>query len=165
MFVLVDAATNYIDAYWVPGPSTNAVIRCLGRAFATHGLCDVIVSDNAQCFQSAEYAAFLEGLGIKKMHSAPYFPQANGVAEKAVGTVMAILRKLTGDDEERLTAALAAHRSTPGADGRSPAKRLLNRTPLTLLHKLNSAGGRQPRLHRGRRAPVRGRRYIVGPAV
>ncbi|KAE8738341.1 hypothetical protein FOCC_FOCC016183 [Frankliniella occidentalis] len=78
----VDAATNWIDAYWVNSPSSAAVIQCLRRAFATHGRCDTIVADNAPCFKSKELEDFLEDNGIKKLHSPPYFRNRTGLQKR-----------------------------------------------------------------------------------
>ncbi len=71
---------------------------------------------------------------MRRVYPPPYYPKGNGVAEKGVHTLKAALRRLTGgSDEERLTAALATHRTALGPDGLSPTQKLRGRAPLTLL--------------------------------
>jgi hypothetical protein len=112
------------------------VTACLRKAFSIYGLPDVIGSDNATCFHSAEYSEFLHSLGIKAMYSAPYYPQANGPAEKAVQTLKEALQRVEGPNDERLLHVLGHHRTTPGPDGKTPAERLMGRQPTTLLDRL-----------------------------
>ncbi|KAJ1523118.1 hypothetical protein ONE63_001011 [Megalurothrips usitatus] len=138
LLVMVDSNTNWLEGFWKPGPSTAAVIEGLRRAFATHGLCDTIVSDNAPCFVSEQMKAFCKEQGIDLIHAPPYLPQANGPAEKGVQSLKGMIEKM-GDKtkEEALAEALHTHRNTPGADGRTPAQKLMSRTPQTVLDKLN----------------------------
>ncbi|KAK3910129.1 hypothetical protein KUF71_000707 [Frankliniella fusca] len=134
----MDAGTNWIEAQWVAGPSTDAAIATLGRAFATHGQPDTVVSDNAPCFASQQYVTFLQSLGITKDHSPPYWPQGNGPAERGVKPVKEILAKMTnGTQDEKLKVALFQHRNTPDSEGVTPAEKLIGRKPQHALTRLN----------------------------
>ncbi|XP_064470043.1 uncharacterized protein K02A2.6-like [Ornithodoros turicata] len=53
--VLVDALTKWIEVFPVTTPSAAAAIDCLKAAFATHGLPDIVVSDNGSAFTSKEF--------------------------------------------------------------------------------------------------------------
>lgn len=46
----------------------------------THGLPEMLVSDNATFFTSAEFADFMSKNGIKHVTSAPFHPLSNGLA-------------------------------------------------------------------------------------
>ena len=66
----------------------------------------MVVSDNGPQFRAETYKRFAEEYGFKHVTSSPYYPQGNGEAERAVGTVKRLLEK-----EKDL--ALLAYQSTP----------------------------------------------------
>ncbi|KAE8736678.1 hypothetical protein FOCC_FOCC017867, partial [Frankliniella occidentalis] len=125
-----------MEAWWVAGPSTASVIRCLREVFARLGHPDLIVSDNGTAFTSEEMRAFLEARGIKQLTIAVYCAWSNGPAERAVRTIKEGLPKFEGTATERLLAVLEAARFTPGADGLSPAQRLWGWQPTTPLDRM-----------------------------
>ena len=73
--------------------SSAQAIAVLRMLFATHGLCDVIVSDNGSAFTGAEFEQFLTKNGIKHSTSAPFHPRTNGEAERAVRSFKDAMRK------------------------------------------------------------------------
>ena len=106
-----------------------ATINKLQLTFATHGLPDIIVSDNGANFTSEKFAAFMKSNGIKHVRIAPYHPASNGQAERVVQTVEEGLRKQQGETLEiHLAKVLFRHRLTPNTTtGHSPAELLMNR--------------------------------------
>ncbi|KAJ8348961.1 hypothetical protein SKAU_G00275500 [Synaphobranchus kaupii] len=78
--------------------SSSAVSSALRLLFATHGLPDVIVSDNGAAFTSAEFKEFAKRNGIRHVTTAPYHPSSNGQAERMVQTTKEALSKITGKD-------------------------------------------------------------------
>ena len=60
---------------------TIAKLRCM---LATHGLPQLVVSDNGTGFTSGEFKEFLERRGICRVRSAPYHLASNGLAERYV---------------------------------------------------------------------------------
>jgi len=62
--LVVDAHSKWMEAVVVPSTSSCATIGKLRTIFATHGLPEVIVSDNATCFTSSEFQEFLKRNGI-----------------------------------------------------------------------------------------------------
>ena len=81
--VVVDAHSKWIEIMVVP--STSA-IRHLRSVFATHGLPEILVSDNGTGFTSVEFQEFMKRNGIRHITSAPYHPATNGLAERTVQT-------------------------------------------------------------------------------
>ena len=93
ILVIVDAHSKWIEAHAVGSATSWATIDKLQLVFATHGLPEVIVSDNGSSFTSEEFSAFVQSNGIKHLTSAPYHPASNGLAERAVQTVNNALEK------------------------------------------------------------------------
>ena len=70
----------------VPSTSAQCTIKKLRTLFATHGIPEIIVSDNGTGFISSEFQAFIKRNGLRHVASAPYHPAPNGLAERAVQT-------------------------------------------------------------------------------
>ena len=59
--------------------------------FATHGIPSVLVSDNGPEYDCTEMKQFAEQYGFHHTTTSPYYPKANGLAERAVRTVKNLL--------------------------------------------------------------------------
>ncbi|KAI0231136.1 hypothetical protein LSAT2_018499, partial [Lamellibrachia satsuma] len=117
--------------------STSAItISKLRQSFSTHGIPDVIVSDNATGFVSEEFQDFCRHNGIKHITSAPHHPASNGLAERAVGIVKEGVKRMHGGDlETKLARFLFDYRITPhSTTGIAPAELLMHRQLKTRLH-------------------------------
>ena len=138
VLIIVDAHSKWIDAHIVPSTSSAATISKLRSTFATHGLPEVIVSDNGPAFTSSEFQQFVKANGMRHMTSAPYHPASNGLAERAVQTLKEGVKKMSGPLEVRIARFLFKYRVTPQATtGRAPAELLMGRrlrTHLDLLY-------------------------------
>ena len=82
----------------VPAATSAHTIQKPRAMFATHGLPELLVSDNCTTFTSAEFHEFLSHNGIRHLSSAPYHPSSNGLAERAVQTYKSNMQK--GSDED-----------------------------------------------------------------
>ena len=135
ILVVVDAHSKWIEAVTVPSTSSTATIKVLRNLFATHGIPELLVSDNGTSFTSEEFKEFLQRNGVRHRTSSPYHPATNGLAERAVQVVKTGLRKIPeGDMDMRLARLLFKYRNTPHATtGVSPAELLLGRKPRTHL--------------------------------
>ena len=141
ILIIVDAHSKYIDAHVTSSTSSQATIIKLRQSFSTHGAPIVLVSDNATSFTSGEFRHFCEMNGIKQIHSSPYHPATNGLAERAVLTVKG-LRKTTGDLETRLFRFLSRYCVTPyTTTGQCPSELLMNRRPRTRLDLVQTSVG------------------------
>jgi hypothetical protein len=102
--------------------SSSNVIAKLTSIFARFGVPLEIVSDNGPQFSSQEFAAFLRRLDIKHATSSPYFPTANGAAERAVQTAKRVL------SQKEPWLGLLVYRNTPNAStGFCPSELLMGR--------------------------------------
>ncbi|CAK1597675.1 unnamed protein product [Parnassius mnemosyne] len=137
--IVVDAYSRWPEVFIVNNMTSGTVIRHLRNMFATHGLCETLVSDNGTAFVSTEMKIFLEANKIKHVTTAPYHPTTNGLAERMVQTIKDKLRKM--DDipwDIKLPNILLGLRVTPcTATKKSPAELLMNRRLRTLLDTLH----------------------------
>ena len=69
------------------------VVQHLTDVFARNGFPGVLVLDNGSQFTSKRFKDFCERLAIKKIESAPYCPQSNGVVERLHGTLTPMIQK------------------------------------------------------------------------
>ena len=137
LLIIVDAYSKWIDVHIVPSTSAAAAIEKLRTTFSTHGLPEVLVSDNGPVFTSTEFEEFTKRNGIKHLTSAAYHPSSNGLAERAVQTVKDGLKKMTGPLEARIPRFLLKYRVTPQATtGIAPAELLMGRRIRTYLDLL-----------------------------
>ena len=127
--IVIDAHSKWLEVIVVPSTSSSNTIRALRTLFATHGLPEVVVSDNGTAFTSSEFQEFMKKNGIQHLRSAPYHPSSNGLAERGVQIFKEGLKKMTdGDMETRLARLLYHYRITPhSTTGVSPAELLMGR--------------------------------------
>ena len=81
--------------------------------YSTHGLSEVVVSDNGTAFTSVEFQTFMKCNGIRYVRCTPYHPSSNGLAEKAVQTFKEAMKKTKGDIDDRIARFLLQYRITP----------------------------------------------------
>ena len=85
MFLLIaDAHSKWIEIHATNSSTSSATIELLRKTFSSLGLPEVLVSDNATAFTSAEFSEFLQKNGICHVRTPPYHPASNGLVERAV---------------------------------------------------------------------------------
>ena len=73
------------------------------RFFVTHGLPEMLVSDNGTAFASAEFREFTSRNAIRHIFVSPYHPSSNGLAERAVQSFKSAWKKSPeGSTETRI---------------------------------------------------------------
>ena len=125
MFLLIsDAYSKWLEVHPTNTSTSATTIELLRKSFSYLGLPDVIVSDNATTFTSAEFAEFLKENEIRHIRSPPYHPASNGLAERAVQTFKEGLKRFkTGSLTARLSRFLLWYRITPhSTTGSSPSE-------------------------------------------
>ena len=139
ILVIVDAHSKWLDAHVVNSATSQATIEKFRSVFSTHGLPEVIVSDNGTSFMSEEFVTFVHSNGIKRLTSAPYHPASNGLAERAVQTLKNALKKDLGGVslETQISGFLFRYRITPHyTTGIAPAEMLMGRRHRSSLYLL-----------------------------
>ncbi|XP_072171469.1 uncharacterized protein [Diadema setosum] len=129
--VLVDSHSKWMDVFPVYKATSSITIEKLRETFAIHGLPELIVTDNGSVFTSDEFQQFLQLNGIRHVRTAPFHPSSNGLAERAVQSFKAAMKRMTnGTIETKLSRFLMAYRITPHpTTGTPPAQLLFNRIP------------------------------------
>ena len=111
--------------------TSTVTIEHLRSIFATHGLTEMLVTDNGSVFTSEEFRTFTKQNGIHHSTSAPYHPASNGLTERAVQTFKNFMKKCTdGSIEARISHFLFQYRVMPQTTtGISLAEMLMGRRP------------------------------------
>ena len=123
IFLLVDALSKWPVAIPFVSKGAEEIGMAYWSTVTTYGPPRVVISDNGAEFASAnEILNAMSGIhGINQRFTSRYRPQADGQAERFNRTIIAVLRKLSGDtpqlwhtwlDTVLLVIRTAVHRST-----------------------------------------------------
>jgi len=136
--IVVDSYSKWLDAIPVSSANSASIIRELRKLFGTHGIPEIVISDNRTAFTSVEFSEFVKRNGIQHLRTAPYHPATNGLAERVVQTFKTAMKKTTtGSIDARLARFLFHYRTTPNSTtGVSPAKLLMVRRLRTHIDQL-----------------------------
>ena len=137
--VCIDYYSRWIDIEKLTQMTSSVVINKLKTIFATHGIPELVISDNGPQFSSTEFQQFSIDWNFEHKTSSPYYAQSNGEAERAVKTAKDILEQCNP------IKALLMYRSTPIPSlGASPAEMAMGRKLRTLVPTIS--GNLKPRL-------------------
>ena len=137
--LVVDYYSKFFEVSLLTDTLSSTIITHLKSIFARHGIPKVVISDNGPQFSSHQFQAFANQWDFEHLTSSPTYPQSNGMAERAVQTVKGLLKKaLQGNADPYL--ALLNFRTSPAFNGGpSPAFKLYQRNPRTLLPSVAQA--------------------------
>ena len=130
--LVVDYYSRYIEIARLYSTSSNAVINHLKSIFARHGIPQSLISDNGPQYSGNAFREFAKSYEFEHITSSPRYPQSNGLAERAVGTVKRMLIK-----SKDPYLALLAYRTTPLENGYSPSELLMGRRLQSTLPIVN----------------------------
>ena len=141
VLTLVDYATRYPDAIPLKDATAPAVADALVEMFSRYGIPAQMLSDQGSNFMAQLMTELLPRLGIKKLETSCYHPQANGLVERFHSTLKSMLRKFVKEEpkdwDRYLPYMLFAYREVPEAStGFSPFELLYGRAvrgPLAVL--------------------------------
>ena len=112
--ILIDAHSKWMEVYPTSSSTSSTTIEKLRQSFCYLGLPEILVTDNGSTFTSDEFEEFMKRNGVRHIKTSPYHPASNGLAERAVQTFKAGLRKLKeGTLETRVSRFLFSYRVTP----------------------------------------------------
>ena len=131
--LLVDYYSGFIEVSILTSTTSKQVITHCKSHFSRHGIPDLLITDNGPQFSSDEFKQFSSDYNMEHRTSSPLYPQSNGMAEKAVQTVKALIKKAIHDKRDPYI-ALLDYRNTPVSDNLgSPSQRLMGRRTRTLI--------------------------------
>ncbi|XP_065207370.1 uncharacterized protein K02A2.6-like [Planococcus citri] len=129
--ILVDSKSKWPEVrVFKKDPTSESTMVALEDIFSTHGYPRFLVSDNATLFKSEKFQDYCRVRGIFQIFTAPGKPSTNGLAERFVQTLKSKLTKMKNENlsiEALISKVLFKLRSTPLADGLSPAEKYLKR--------------------------------------
>ena len=138
-FIVVDAHSKWLEVTPVVSTSSQQAVQVLKHLYSTHGLPEVVVSDNGTAFTSVEFQTFMKRNGIRHVRCAPYHPSSKGLAERAVQASKEAMNKTKGNIDVRIARFLFQYRITPHVTtGQSPAQLILKHQPLDLVPDVGS---------------------------
>jgi ribonuclease HI len=129
-----DYFTKWIEAVPTRSTSHKVIISFLEDIIARFGCPSKIVTDNASPFRSEPLIKFCDQFGISLIHSTPYYPQGNGLAESSNKSLIKLIKKLLEDNkrawDSKLKFALWADRVT--------TKKSLGLSPFQLVYGIEA---------------------------
>ena len=126
--VIIDYYSRWIEIKHVTSLTPDCVISRVKNVFTTHGIPDLVVSDNGRQFDSDDFRKFAKSWCLAQHTIHPYSLQENGMAER---TVQAAKRLLNLAEPEIFL--LNYHASHHSAMGVAPAVALMGRQLATRL--------------------------------
>jgi len=132
--IMVDRYSGYPCCVELKRTNTQAIVRELSAWFNLLGWPETIRSDGGPQFRT-EFDIFCEENNIIHELTAPYNPQANGLAESAVKNCKYLLIKCL-ETKENFQNSLAAWRAIPREDKLSPYELLFKKKPKSHLPSL-----------------------------
>jgi hypothetical protein len=95
-----DYFTKWIEAIPIRSASHKVIISFLEDIIARFGCPSRIVTDNSTSFKVEPLILFCEQFKIKLIHSTPYYPQGNGLAESSNKSLIKIIKRLLEDNKK-----------------------------------------------------------------
>ena len=95
--LVVDCYLRFMKVQKLNTTTSSSVVTHLKSIFAKFGIPATLISDNGPQFDSQEMKEFSQCNGLWHVTTSPYYPQANGLAEKTVKTVKRLIEHSSTD--------------------------------------------------------------------
>ncbi len=135
LMAILDEYSRFPEVEVISSLSARVVIPRLEKVFASRGIPEELKTDNGSPFQSSEFRDFAEDLGFTHKKVAPYWPEANGLAENFMKTLGKTIKcaQLEGKNWQReLNRFLMNYRATPHSSTGIPPATALNGHPMRI---------------------------------
>ena len=117
--------------------TARSVIPRFDKIFSEFGVPAQLKTDNGPPFNSAEFAQYLDNMGIQHCKITPLWPRANAETERFMRTIKKVIRGKPSNWKQEMHKLLLAYRATPHTStGMAPATVLFGREIRTKLPSL-----------------------------
>ena len=144
--VVIDEYSRYPEVEFVSSTSIRAVAPKLDKIFSTHGIPEVVKSDNGPPFNGKEFTEYAEMKGFHHRKISPLWPEANAQAENFMKTLQKAARTAHTSNlmwKSEVYNFLLNYRATPhSSTNMSPSEVLMNRkirTKVPQIYKVANA--------------------------
>ena len=131
--LVVDYHSKLFEICLLPDTLSSTILTPMKSIFARYGIPKIVISDNGPQYSSFHFASFVKQWDFKHVTSSPRYPQSNGMAERTVQTVKKLIKKALKDAEDPYITLLNFCTSPTVDGGPSPAFKLMQCNPRTLL--------------------------------
>jgi hypothetical protein len=101
ILVATDYFTKWIEAVPTRNATHQVVMKFLYENILSRFSCPKrLVTDNATSFKVDTLVNMCESMGIQSVHSTPYYPQGNGLAESSNKSLIRIIRKMLEENKK-----------------------------------------------------------------
>eukprot|EP00731_Ephydatia_muelleri_P019570 Em0012g395a len=97
--IVVDAYSKWLEVVPVVSTSSQQTIRELRHLFATHGLPEIVVSDNGTAFSSTEFGCFMKHNGIRPIRPPVEIEETEGKQSGGEGDCTDVVLPATSRQE------------------------------------------------------------------
>ena len=138
--VVIDEYSRFPELEFCTSTSAAAVIPKLNKIFATHGIPEILKSDNGPPFNGKQFSDYAEMKGFVHRKITPLWPEANAQAENFMKTLQKAARTAHVSNQNWKSEVynfLLNYRATPHTTTKvSPFELLMNRKPNTKVPQL-----------------------------
>ncbi len=140
LLVVIDEFSRFPEVEVLTTVSAKAVLPKLDAIFSRQGIPEVLKSDNGSPFNGTE--SYAKHCGFTHRKITPYWPQANGEAERFMHTLQKCIRAAIIEKKnwkQAMNQFLLNYRATPhSTTSISPSESLNNRKIKTMLPEMSS---------------------------
>ena len=100
ILLMVDYLSRWVEAWACLKPSSEAAIKALDKWRQKNGDIRMLISDNAQTWNSRSVREWCKEHGVSQRLTASYMPKSNGLCERQIGILKGRLKRMCGNSED-----------------------------------------------------------------
>lgn len=141
LLVIIDYFSRYMEVKIMHTITAEATIAKLDWMFIRTGIPVTITLDNGRQFVSSKFKEYCDSIGSHLNHTAPYWPQANGLVERQNRTLLKRLKigyALYGEWKTELRKYILMYNTTPhSVTDKTPTELMFGKTIRSKIPQLS----------------------------